>query len=298
MPVTAERRSMKSRVAVASRRTIRIGLIAARRPAPVRRPVPDFVIVGAQRCGTTSLFKALRQHPAVLGPVLKSKGVHYFDVAYRQPIDWYLAHFPTEWSRGLAARRAGSQPVAGEASPYYLFHPAAPARMADTLPNARLIVMLRDPIRRAYSHYHHMRFEGHEYAPTFEDAIDLEATRLAGEEERLLADPAYVSPSHQHHSYLARGDYATQLRKLLALFPRQQVLVIDSQRFFADSVAGVGDVLRFLGLSTNCVPALAALNAGTYPPLAPSTRSRLEDHFAASNAALPGLLGWTPSWCK
>jgi hypothetical protein len=170
--------------------------------------------------------------------------------------------------------------------------------MADTIPNARLIVMLRDPIRRAHSHYHHMRFEGHEHAPTFEDAIDLEASRLAGEEERLLADPGYVSPSHQHHSYLARGDYAAQLRRLLALFPRQQILVIDSQRFFADPVAGVGDVLRFLGLPTNSVPALAALNGGTYPPMAPSTRSRLEDHFAASNAALPGLLGWTPTWCK
>jgi hypothetical protein len=170
--------------------------------------------------------------------------------------------------------------------------------MADTIPNARLIVMLRDPVRRAHSHYHHMCFEGSEYAPTFEEAIDLEATRLGGEEERLLADPAYVSPTHQHHSYLARGHYATQLQRLLAVFPRQQLLVIDSRRFFADSVAGVGEVLQFLGLSTNYVPTLAALNGGTYPPLAPSTRRRLEDHFAASNAALPGLLGWTPSWCN
>ena len=104
------------------------------------------------------------------------------------------------------SKRAGQETLTGEGSPYYLFHPAVPSRVATTIPNARLIAILRDPISRAYSQYHHELARGFETLP-FLDALKSEEERLAGEAERLCADPSYRSFSHQHHSYVARGIY-------------------------------------------------------------------------------------------
>lgn len=294
---TAEsRRGVASRVGMGARRMARAGAVRCYRTTSGVRPAPDFIVIGAQRAGTTSLFRALSAHPGVLTPVLGTKGVHYFDTSYDKPLDWYLAHFPTTFARRLASRRLGVPVVSGEASPYYVFHPAGPARIAKDLPGTRLIIMLRDPVIRAHSHYHHMVFEGHESASTFEEAINLEPTRLKGEEERLLADPGYVSKHHQHHSYLARGDYARQLKRLQPLFPPEQILVLDSHRFFAEPREGLARVVGFLGLSADPAVSFRALNSGTYPQMLPETRRRLSEHFTASDLELAGLLGWTPSW--
>lgn len=297
-PAQAHRRGARSRVGVRTRKLARATVVGCLRPTAALRPAPDFVIVGAQRCGTTSLFRALAAHPGVIEPVLGTKGVHYFDTAYDRPLDWYFAHFPSRLVRGRSARRLGHPVVTGEASPYYVFHPASANRMAKDIPDTKLIVLLRDPVRRAYSHYHHMVFEGHETAPTFEAALDLEPARLAGEEQRLLADPSYVSRNHQHFAYLARGQYAEQLRRLQALFPPEQLLVLDSHRFFAEPQQCLLLVVDFLGLPSHPAVVLRALNGGDYPAIAPGTLRRLEEEFAASNAELPALLGWTPSWCR
>jgi hypothetical protein len=293
------RRSVRSRAGVRVRRVVRGAAVQGCRATVAMRPPPDFVIVGVQRCGTTSLFRALSTHPAVFSPVLSSKGVHYFDTNYDKPFKWYVSHFPTQLTRGLASRRIGASVIAGEASPYYVFHPAAPARMAQALPAARLIVMLRDPVERAWSHYHHMRFEGHESARSFQEAIDLESHRLAGEEPRLIADPAYVSPHHQHHSYLARGQYAQQLNRLYTVYPSEHVLVLDSHRFFAAPDAGFETVLRFLGIPPSHLPASRMMrrNAETYPPIPAATVRRLREHFEEGNRQLVKLLGWVPTWC-
>ncbi len=279
-----------------TRRIARASATRCYRATSAVRPPPDFLVIGAQRAGTTSLFRALATHPGVLTPVLQTKGVHYFDTSYDKPLDWYLAHFPTTLARKLAQRRTRVAVVSGEASPYYVFHPAAPARIARDLPETRLIVMLRDPVVRAHSHYHHMLFEGHESAATFEEAIDLEPARLEGEEERLLADPGYVSKHHQHHSYLARGEYASQLQRLQALFPPERMLVLDSHRVFAEPREGLRRVLHFLGLPEHPAVAFKALNSGEYPKMLPGTQRRLREHFEVSDRELPRLLEWTPSW--
>lgn len=260
------------------------------------RPPPDFLVVGAQRCGTTSLFRALSAHPAVLPPALSIKGVHYFDSHYDQPLSWYLAHFPTARTRRAATRRAGATAVTGEASPYYVFHPAIPGRIARDVPGARVVLLLRDPVARAYSHYQHMVWEGLETAGSFEEAIDLEGDRLQGEEERLLADPAYTSPHHQHHSYVARGRYGQQLARLRAHFPEEQVLVVDSHRLFVDAQAEVARVLAFLGLPEHPAVDLRSLNGGAYEPPSGATVQRLRDHYASDSEQLVEQLGWTPTW--
>jgi hypothetical protein len=130
------------------------------------RVLPDFIIIGGQRCGTTALFNLLGQHPCV--ETSHPKEVHYFDLQYARPLNWYRQHFPTMMSMRARALR-GRRVVSGEPSPYYLFHPRVPERLHD-LPGTRLIALLRNPVDRAYSHYQHEVRLGVETLP-FEDAI-------------------------------------------------------------------------------------------------------------------------------
>ncbi|MGH9297486.1 MAG: sulfotransferase domain-containing protein, partial [Acidimicrobiales bacterium] len=136
------------------------------------RMTPSFLIVGAQRCGTTSMYKAISQHRSVL-PAVLHKGVHYFDTGYGNSWSWYLGHFPLRAHARWVSTRTGGAVVSGESSPYYLFHPLAPERIARDLPLARLIVMVRDPVERAYSAHAHELARGYETEP-FEKALELE----------------------------------------------------------------------------------------------------------------------------
>src|SRR6185437_11031226 len=191
-----------------------ISVAVGRATAPLRM-LPGFLIVGAQRCGTTSMYRALADHPAVRKAVLH-KGVHYFDMNYYRGINWYRAHFPL----------AATGRVTFESSPYYMFHPLAAERIAADLPGVRLIVLVRDPVERAYSAHTHERARGFETEP-FERAIGLEPDRLEGEAERIAA-LGRLSHSDQHHAYLARGRYVEQLDRLERLFGRMRIHVVDS----------------------------------------------------------------------
>ena len=256
------------------------------------RPLPDFLIIGAQRCGTTSLYRYLDQHPQVIGAA-PSKGVHYFDVNHERSLRWYRAHFPTERTR----ERAGSGAVTGEASPYYVFHPHGPDRVRAAVPNVRLILMLRDPVVRAFSQYQQEYARGFEDAETFEEALDLEPGRLAGERERMLADPGYDSPALQHHAYVARGEYAPQLEAWRARFDPAQIHVIVAEEFFADPAAAYRGVLDFLGLPMPArPPQFKAFNARPAGGMAVETRERLAAGFAEPNRRLEELLGRQLAW--
>ena len=166
----------------------------ARRRHAVDRALPGLLVLGTQRGGTTSLYRWLAGHPQVQPPL--DKEIQFFSVEWSRGIDWYRCHFgPT-----------GDGRLNFEASPYYLYHPCAPVRAASVLPKAKLIALLRDPVSRAWSHYHHNLRLGLEPL-SFADAIAAEPERLAGEAERLQADPTAVSFAHRHHSYLDRSRY-------------------------------------------------------------------------------------------
>ncbi|MEV0591690.1 sulfotransferase family protein [Nonomuraea cavernae] len=260
------------------------------------RLLPSFLIVGAQRCGTTSLYRALAQHPLLLKPVLH-KGVHYFDVGYSRPLSWYQAHFQLRMSADLLTSRYGARPLAFESSPYYLFHPLAGERIAADLPGAKLIVLVRDPVERACSAHAHELARGFETESHFEYAVELEVQRLTGAEESLRADPHSVHHSHRHHAYLARGRYAEQLDRLEPLFGRERILVLDSHRFFAEPEHVYDEVLDFLGVPRLGYPEFERHNGRSRPkPLPDSVRQALSDHFEVYDTHLVRWLGGDPSW--
>jgi hypothetical protein len=250
------------------------------------RMLPGFLIVGAQRCGTTSLFKALIQHPDVRRPFGR-KGIHYFDVDYAQGIGWYRSHFPL--------RRPGSPSLTGESSPYYMFHPLAPERIAADLPRVRLIVALRDPVERAYSAHAHAVARGFETEP-FERAIELEAGRLAGAEAGLSTSPQAQSHAHRHQAYVTRGQYVDQLEHLERAVGRDRMHVVDSAMFFAEPEPAFRQLTSYLGLPECASVRFGQHNARPRVDMPAWLRARLDEHFRPYDERLAAWLGCPPSW--
>lgn len=247
--------------------------------------LPDFIIIGAQRCGTTSLFNYLARHPQA-APA-RRKEVHFFDLNYEKGIRWYGEQFPP--------RRAG-QTLAFEASPYYLFHPQVPKRVRGCVTSAKLIVLLRNPIDRAYSHYHWAVTQRCETMP-FETAIEREGERLRGERERLLLDGGYYSFPHQHFSYRSRGIYIDQLLAWTpAPFPREQVLVVRSEDLYSNPAPVFRSALDFVGLDAWEPPEYEKHNDLSYQAMSPGVRERLIDFFRPHNQRLYEFLGRDLKW--
>lgn len=258
------------------------------------RMQPSFLIVGAQRCGTTSMYRTLSGHPDVLGAGIH-KGVHYFDTAYHRGPRWYRGHFPLSF---LANRRRDSDTrpaITGEASPYYMFHPLAPERIARDFPDMRLIVMLRDPVERAYSAFTHESARGFETEP-FERALELEESRLRGQVDKMRQDSTYYSLAHQHNAYLARGRYIDQLEEMEKHFPRSRIHLIDSDELFRDAEPVMNELLSFLELAPWSPGHLQQRNARPRRALEGEVRQRLEDHFRPYDERLAHWWGRKPSW--
>ena len=258
------------------------------------RMTPGFLIIGGQRCGTTSMYRTLAQHPNVLKAV-KHKGIHYFDTDYDRGMGWYRAHFPLERTADAVERRTGTRPLTFESSPYYMFHPLAAERIDRDLPGVKVIVLLRDPVERAYSAHAHELARGFE-DQDFETALALEDERLAGEAEKLVTDPGSHSHSHQHHGYLQRGRYVEHLERLEGVFGRDRMHVVDSHRFFTDPEPVHDAVLEFLGLPHTGYPAFEQHNARPRVPMDEALRDRLEAYFEPYDERLVAWLGHPVTW--
>jgi Sulfotransferase domain len=260
------------------------------------RLLPDYLIIGAQRAGTTSLFKYLVQHPAIGRPFL-GKGAHFFDTNYSDDLDVYRAYFPTRAYRWYVKAFRGADLLTGEGSPYYLAHPHAPYRIAETLPDVKLIALLRDPVERAYSHYQHEVARGFEDL-TFAEAIEQEPRRLSGELARMQNDPSYNSFAVQHHTYLARGRYAEQLEVWYRLFPRNQILVLRSEDLFAEPERTYAEVLRFLGAPAFSLREYDVFNPRVYTEMDSQMRRNLVEYFTEPNEQLYELEGVDFGWSR
>jgi hypothetical protein len=243
--------------------------------AAISRHEPDFLIIGAAKCGTTSLYNYLIEHPDVAGAAAKE--LRFFDVKFRKGWDWYLAQFP---ERGAAQ-------IVGESSPTYLFDPSVPGRVKTALPNAKLIVMLRNPVDRAYSQYT-FRTRRLETA-SFRDEMlaDIARWQATG----MAVEKVEGSPS-----YIARGIYADQLDRWFAHFPQDQFHIIRSEDLFADPVPVFAAVLEFLALPSWRPEQFRAFNAGAYTGMEPDMRQLLTQIYAPHNRRLESMLDRRFGW--
>lgn len=242
-----------------------------------QRSLPDFIIIGAQKGGTTSLYRYLNQHPAV--DVALHGEIHFFDRSFANGIDWYLAQFPLR----------DAAKIVGEKSPNYLYHPKVPRRLRAAIPNVKLIALLRNPIDRAYSQ-HQMNVKKGGEPLTFEEAI-------AREPDRLSRDSDLLSREWRLASYLTRGRYAEQLQHWWDVFPRDQLLIIKSEEFYATPEETYLRTLAFLNLPPWRLPQYRVHQYwGESEPMRPETRARLATYFAPHNRRLYDLLGRDLGW--
>ncbi len=265
------------------------------------RDLPNFLIVGAMRSGTTSLTRYLRSNPQVF--MAQPKELHFFDFEYEQGVDWYRSHFAD----------AGGVRAVGEATPNYLYIDEAMPRLAELVPDARLVAILRNPVDRAYSHYWHNRAVGREEL-SFEEALEAESERIRSRDPHPRA----------YWSYVDRGRYERQLRRIEELYPRESLQVLLFEDLLAAPEQTYRSMCRFIGADAEHRPpelgeavnsfvtfrsralrsvtrrmpksarrAVGRLNARSesYPPMASATRARLLEGFRQDNAALARWLG-------
>lgn len=249
--------------------------------ADLRRK-PDYMIIGAQKCGTTTLFNMLSRHPAVANP--KNKEMHFFDDRDIHSVRHYRGMFPFEFKR-----------LTGEATPAYLYYPHVPERIMGLFPTCKFIAILRNPVDRAYSHYQ-MRFRRGKEKLSFEDAIRSEEQRLAKARKSDRFQPRIHNPELLAHSYLDRGLYARQLKNWFRVFDREQICILSYEELAVDPLRVYGEMCSFLDLplEDNATPETA--NKSNYPPMKPETRAMLEDFYENHNEELFELIDKRFDW--
>ena len=278
-------------VLVAAKSRIAVSYVSMRRLLSRFRSLPTFLVIGAQKSGTTSLSSYLAQHPDLRTSFYKE--VHFFDSGtgmygdnYAKGENWYRAHFP------LRSRRRESQQIF-EATPMYLFHGKAAARIRETIPTAKLIVVLRNPVARAVSHYRHTRARRHEPLPMLE-AMHAESDRIG----TALHAMDFENQDVRRFSYKSRGLYAEQLRRYLHHFPANQLLVISSDELFADTPDTLRRIFEFIGVQPDvAINDLRPLNtAKDQSPVPDGVHQYLEEYFRGPNDELGTLLGRDFGW--
>jgi len=289
---------VKAAVPFGVRRRIAHARLAARRPTAGLRMLPSFFIIGTQRGGTSSLFQYLARHPDIARSVRKE--IEYFSTDFEKGWKWYRAHFPLKL-RAIFHRIVGrgTALVTFEATPDYLLMPQVPTRMARAIPDAKIIVVLRDPVERTHSGFKHMMRYGLEDR-TFAEALDGEPAVLAVELPKIDADPDYPAIPYRRHAYAHRGHYAEQLVPWLERFTPDQILIMESEELFEDEATAFAKVLDFLEIAPWAPEEfrnhsnLASVDAPS--KIEPKTRARLEAYFKPHNEKLESLLGRSFRW--
>jgi len=242
--------------------------------------LPNYIIIGVQKGGTSSLQEYLIQHPDISVP--SAKEVHFFDDNYHKGLGWYKKHFPKP--RGII----------GEASPYYIYHPLVAKRIAKVLPNTKIIVLLREPIDRAFSDYR-MEYNRGKEKLSFGDAIQREKENLKKWKD--VVNRGEFCWEHKYYSYIERGKYFDQLSRWFKHFDRKQFLIIESQDFFSDVQKVVSQVFQFLGVKDYKLKDVGVYNKGRKNiELDKEAERHLSDLYNQHNKSLYKLLNKNFDW--
>ena len=247
-------------------------------------PLPNYIIIGFERCGTTSLYEYLIRHPNIKPAVVKE--IHFFDKYFQRGVNWYRTCFPLFMPKNS---------LTGEASPSYGISPYIPKRIKKLVPNAKFIILLRNPIDRAYSHYNREKFLNNEPL-SFADAILQEENRTKNEYEKMLQNEFYFSDEYRTYSYLKNGIYVDKLKRWFDIFPREQFLILQTEEFEKNPSKIYNQTLEFLGLSKWELDDYKKFRFNKKLDIDPSLRNKLVDYFKPHNQRLFDLLDRKFNW--
>ncbi len=254
---------------------------------------PTYLIIGAAKCGTSSLHEYLMQHPCV-GKVL-TKQLHFFDRYFERGTDWYKVCLPFVWNKFYVEHYLKKNFATGEATAHYINHPSAPKRVAEILPNVKIIVMLRNPVDRAYSHYQ-MEFNNKNEDLSFEDAISEEPNRIKGEIEKLEKDSSYYSKNFPHRAYIDSSKYVNQLEKWSEYFPIEQFHFVKTEDFKINPSKIYNETLEFLDLPKHELGEYKKIRERKYEKMSDTTKKDLLEFFKPYNDRLYKMTGKNFQW--
>ncbi|MEO1761709.1 MAG: sulfotransferase domain-containing protein [Cyanobacteria bacterium J06629_18] len=263
---------------------------------------PKFIIPGFRKCGTTSLYSYLINHPQVLPAV--EKELHFFTFFFKQDIDYYLAHFP-----GISN---SNNYITGEATPGYIVSSRVAQRIFALFPKMKFIVLLRNPADRTISSYFHRRRIDYEYYKSQLTQVTQSCLNktiekipsLINQQFDYLFDDSLLSLQEKYQQFtdyillpdLLSSLYIYYLKEWMNIFPREQFLIIKSENLFENPSATMKQVYKFMNLQDNYIAKYSNCNPGSYAPIPDNLRHQLVDFFRPYNQQLEEYLGMKFDW--
>lgn len=249
---------------------------------PQNRREPNFLIVGIGKGGTSSLYYYLGKHPQILPAIRKE--IHFFSENIERGLDWYLSHFPPIPKESIF--------LTGEATPWYFVSYEVEKKVASVFPNIKIILLLRNPILRAFSQYQmQLKFAGEQRS--FAEVISSEIEAIKKFSSPGEDDSTYWQTEK---GYLLFGLYFYFIEKWMAVFPREQFLILRSEDFYANPAATLTQIFEFLGVPDYPLAEYPNYNPGYYNPISDDLWQTLAEFFRPHNQKLEEYLGMNFNW--
>tara|TARA_Y100000310_G_scaffold327978_1_gene395253 strand:+ start:5155 stop:5997 length:843 start_codon:yes stop_codon:yes gene_type:complete len=254
--------------------------------------LPDFIVIGVGRGGTTTLHHNLSKNPCLFSASYDETG--FFDENFHLGLNWYRSLFPSKFTKNKTLKNLKNF-LAYEVTPAYIRRPWAARRIAEVLPNVKLIAILRNPVDRTYSHYNMSLSEGN-YKSSFEDVVNNNFKEL----EELSS--SYEKSSDEYfknfveHSHIARGFYAEQLKIWFNIFGNKQIHITSTENLAANPQQTFSDIFKFLEVPDYKYEKLENKRKGNYLPMQKDIRNKLSNYFKPYNEELFELIDQRFDW--
>tara|TARA_B100001540_G_C15680004_1_gene584353 strand:- start:145 stop:1023 length:879 start_codon:yes stop_codon:yes gene_type:complete len=256
------------------------------------RILPSFIIIGEAKCGTTSLYNYMIQHPNIKSAL--NKEINYFNWYYKNGINWYKGHFPTTFEKKIQGRNKQLF-LTGEATPLYLFNSLVPKRIFDLLPKIKIIICLRNPVNRAYSHYNDLGVRLGNEKRSFDEAVKSEIESIK-EMKNLVEDSKYGFDDRLYQ-YVSRGIYLEHLKIWMKTFPKNQFYFVKTEELNKTPEIVLDNIFEFLSLPKfNKIDIKKRYNVSKYKPMNETTRDFLNEFFKIHNEHLEEYLKIKFDW--
>jgi len=245
-----------------------------------RIKLPSFIIIGTIKGGTSGLYWSMCKHPKIQ-PAKKKELVYFQSGRYKKDLDDYRSSF----------NPCAEDEITGESTPSYILHEKVAQRIKKSLPNVKLLVLLRNPITRAYSQYYHAvrnyKRETYPMLESFDVMVKREMTKIA------------TYPKHMGKDLLKRGVYIDQLKIWYKYFPKEQIKIIKSEDYFNNPNKVLDEVFVFLGLEPYSVKEIINQDKRIYPnPMSLKMKKKLKKYYTRYNKQLYKLIGRNMEWEK
>lgn len=258
------------------------------------RTLPDFIIIGGRRSGNSTLYNNLTKHPYILPALIQE--VSFFNFHFHKGINWYRIYFPTLARKFFTELLYRHKILIGESTPVYLFHPLAPKRAHSLLPNLKIIIMIRNPVDRAYAHYLAYKKNYIKNKLNYLSLEDYLEKSVDKYEKGLFYEIEKGKQFDKEYSFFARGVYIYQIINWLKYYPKEQILILKSEDLFSNPSDFLKKVFKFLNLPNLKLKDYMISRKEKYKKMDEKIRKRLVNLYEPHNQRLYKLVNRDYNW--